>query len=297
MQILISTVRTGLAGYFLRGIGRRGVLMLAVAAGAAPVASAQSVDLIVGDISSTSSYVIGGSPKAYSLGLAFCNLGDAPASFNADTFEHPIVTQHMYSLQNGQFEQIGQAWVQHLSSVVEQALCSTCNPTGDPSLLGAGCSTVDSASAMGVQASFGAKSEVNAAAGSFVWPRVNLGDPTSTTPGAFKRLQVAIADLPPGPLYFVSAMVVAADDGRAGNQLNNESYRRVTVTFVTSSMPLTVQDTTQRSVPAVQAWKDHGLGGECSGPGCGADAGGCGPRWTVLDRVQGDGPWRGYVAL
>jgi hypothetical protein len=220
-------------------------------------ALAQGVDLIVGDISSSSAYVLAGSPKAYSLGIALCNLGSMPASFDSVTAAHPVVTQNLYRLSNGRFEQIGQAWVQHLSSTVEQNLCSTCTPTGDITKLGAGCSTTDSASAMGLQSTFGAKSEVNAAAETFVWPRVNMGTGSGA---AFKRLQADIADLPPGPLYFVSAMVVSAEDRAAGNELNNESYRRVTVGFAGTSLPLSVADTTQRGVPAVQAWRDQDPG-------------------------------------
>ena len=226
-----------------------GTLVFLALCSAAPSAVAQSVDLVVGDITSATNYVLGGTPKAYSLGISLCNLGDAPAGYNAVTFEHPIVTQNLYRLQNGRFVQIGQAWAQHLTSALQENLCSTCNPWPDGTMLGAGCSSTDSASAMGIQANFGAKSEVNAAAGSFTWPRVNMGDPTTTTPAAFKRLQAAASDITIGGQYFVSVMCLSTDDGRASHELNNESYRRVLVGFINSGLPLTMQDTTRAAAP------------------------------------------------
>jgi hypothetical protein len=228
----------------------------AAAAVLAGRALAQGPDLIVGDITSSSAYVLGGSPKAYSLGLSYCNLGDGPANFDATSGQHPVVTQNMYRLQDGRFEQIGQAWAAHLlAGAVQLNLCSTCTPWPDGTKLGAGCSSTDSAATLGTQINFGAKSEVDAATETFTWPRVNMGTGSGN---AFKRLQVAIADMPPGPLYFVSAMIVSGDD--AGHVLNNESYRRVTIGFAGAALPLTMADTTQRGAPAIQAWKDNGLG-------------------------------------
>src|SRR5262249_14723679 len=52
----------------------------------------------------------------------------------------------------------------------------------------------------------------------------------------------------------------AGDDGRSNHELNNESYRRVTVAFAAPTMPLTMTGTTQRGAPAIQAWRDNGNG-------------------------------------
>src|SRR5882724_5487752 len=96
----------------LPNVGRRaGALVAAfVVFSGGGRAAAQGADLIVGDIQSSMAYVIAGSPKAYSLGVTFCNLGGAPVNFQGGSALHPIVTQNMYRLQNGRFEQVGQAW-------------------------------------------------------------------------------------------------------------------------------------------------------------------------------------------
>jgi hypothetical protein len=243
---------------FMNRRALRSAFILAAAPFIAPGAGAQGADLIVGDITGSSAYVSAGSPKAYSLGITLCNTGDTPANYDPTTGSHPVVTQNLYRLQNGRFVQIGQAWAAHLlAGAVQQSLCGTCTPWGDLSRLGAGCSSADSAAAMGVQANYGAKSEINAAAGAIAWPRINSG---SGSGAAFKRLQVDIADLQPGPLYFVSAMVVASDDGRSNNELNNQSYRMVNVNFAAPSMPLSVTRTTVRGAPALQAWHDNANG-------------------------------------
>src|SRR3954470_15164327 len=109
-------------------------------------AMAQSPDLVVAEITGASAYVSAGSPKAYSLALSYCNLGDGPANFDSSSGQHPVVTQNLYRLQNGRFEQIGQAWAQHLlAGALQQALCATCAAWPDSSKLGAGCSSADSA--------------------------------------------------------------------------------------------------------------------------------------------------------
>src|SRR6185295_14815098 len=114
-----------------------------------------------------------------------------PANFETSSALHPIVTQNLYRLGNGRFEQIGQAWAQHLlAGALQGNLCSACTPWQDLSKLGVGCSTSDTASILGFQPNFGAKSEVNPASGVFAWPRVNMGTGSGA---AFKRLQVDIA--------------------------------------------------------------------------------------------------------
>jgi hypothetical protein len=280
----------------LRGSVLVWLCLEAVCAGGAP---AQGPNLIVGDISATTAYVVAGSPKAYALGVVLCNQGPTYANFESVTSAHPVVAANMYRLSNGRFEQIGQSWATHmLTGVAEQSLCNTCISAGDLQKLGAGCSTVSSASTMGTQQSMGPRSEINASTGAVTYPIVNNGTGSGA---AFKRLQVAIADMPTGPLYFVSAMCVAADDGAAGNGTDNESYRRVTINFVSSSMSLVLADATQRGAPAIQAWRDNGMGAGMPDPGVmltSVDVPGDGRFWIASKATDlGGGMWHYEYAV
>jgi hypothetical protein len=62
----------------------------------------------------------------------------------------------------------------------------------------------------------------------------------------------------PGALFFGEAVYVTPDDAAAGNGANNASYRRITIAPTT--WVLTLVDSTQRRKPAINAWKEHGLG-------------------------------------
>src|SRR4051794_36936872 len=90
-------------------------LTAAVLGGAAGgVARAQTgPDVIVGDLPDMMNWTTGGAIgglRAYSVGTTSCNLGTAELTWNANTNQHPVISQNFYRLANGRFEQIGQAW-------------------------------------------------------------------------------------------------------------------------------------------------------------------------------------------
>lgn len=231
-------------------------------------------DVIVGDIPDgdvmhyTSTGAVAGK-RAYSFGTTSCNIGTTPLTWidcgnpnDPQCRTHPVISQNMYRLVNGRFEQIGQGWLKHGFCALQGTVCGACTPGGNCDALFPGCSDPYSAGLNGSQSGLGPKSEVNAATGVYPYPWINNG---SGSGALFKRCQVLETDLTvPNSLFFFASSYVQPEDAAAGNDNNNQSYRRITINQTTFN-PTTV-DTTQRTKPAIMAWKDHGLGANQTDP-------------------------------
>jgi hypothetical protein len=229
------------------------------AASAAAVVSLAGIaaggpDVIVGELVGTSNYGTQGTKAAFAVGTTSCNIGDAPLSWVSNTNNHPVISQNLYRLSNGRFQQIGQAWLKHGFCALQGNVCSTCTPGGNCAALFPGCSDPYSSGLNGDQTGLGPKSEVNAFTGAFPYPWINNGSGSGV---AFKRLQADTSTLgTSGATYYVSSMYVQPEDAASGNALNNQSYRPANVTFSGSQWNLSLTGTTQREKPAIQAWKD-----------------------------------------
>lgn len=217
-------------------------------------ASAQGPDVIVADLPSVAHYGPVGGIHAYAVGTTSCNLGDAPLNWFSNTNQHPVITQNVYRLANGRFEQIGQGWLKHGFCALSGTLCGPCQ-SSDCDTLGVGCSDPYSASLNGSQGGLGPKSDITAATGSFSYPFTDQG---STGDAIYKRIQVAETDLTvPGAQYFVASHYVTPDEPPFGTDDNNESYREVTVS---GSFELNVSGPTVREKYAIEAWSDNDAG-------------------------------------
>lgn len=246
---------------------RRIVALATAAGGLASLGAAPppviGPDVIVGNIHGTTNWTPGptlGIIRAYSVGTTACNIGDVPVPWIEETNDHPVITQNMYRLQNGRFEQIGQAWAKHAFCAEQGHYCQTCtDPDHDCTALAVGCSDPYTASRNGTQGYLGPKSEINASTGYFPYPVNNNGN-CGTTP-ICKRLQVAASDLTSDAtaLYFVSSMYVQPEDAQAHNNNNNESYRQVLVGNL-PDLDLTLTATTQETEPGILAWADNDPG-------------------------------------
>jgi len=165
----------------------------------------ESPDLIIGDIQEKARYGVVGDITSFSIANNTCNQGTCQANWNASTAEHPVFAQNMFRLKDDRFEQIGQSWVKHGFTALQQTLCSTaCLAAGSGANLGVNCSDPYSASLNGSQARLGPKFEVNPATGVFPYPPTNG---SQTGDEIYKRLQVHTNDLDPalnaGAKYFV----------------------------------------------------------------------------------------------
>ncbi len=229
------------------------------------IASAQP-DVIVGELYETSNYTTGGSVggvHSYAIGTYSCNIGNTRLTWidgNAANL-YPVISQNMYRLKDGRFEQVGQAWLKHGFCALNNVLCGTCpNVPGGHTCdnLDPGCADPYSSGLNGSQGGLGPKHEINAALGT--WPFPNAQGSSTGNGTTRGRLQVSQADLqgqPANTLYFVSSMYVHPEDAQASTDNNNESYRRVNVA---GNYGITVTDTTKRQQPAIFAWRDYGAG-------------------------------------
>ena len=232
-----------------------GVLFFLVIAGSARAAGP---DVIVGDMNLIFRWGRLGDITAYSFSTISCNVGDTPLLWDGDTNLHPVIVQNVFRLKDGRFEQIGMAWLKHgFSSTNESGLCAVCQNPGDSQLLGVGCNDPYGAGLNGNQFILGPRSEVNAATGAFPYPF------TFTPANSIldKRIQIRDADIDPdlnvGARYFIEGHYVTPDDAAAGNDDNNASYRRFTVTEPNpNEYVCTLAAPTQRERPGIRAWKD-----------------------------------------
>lgn len=218
----------------------------------------ESPDLIIGDIQDRVRYGVIGDITAFALGNNTCNQGNCQGNWLANIAEHPLFAQNMFRLKGDRFEHIGQAWLKHGFSALQQTLCSSACLPADGSHLGVNCSDPYTASLNGSQARLGPKFEVNPTTGVYPYPATN-GSLTGDT--IYKRLQVHNADLDPGlnagAAYFGELQVIAHDDALGKNHMNNNSYRRVNITGAAGSGVYDIAFTagaTVRQKAAIEAW-------------------------------------------
>jgi hypothetical protein len=217
--------------------------------------TAKDPNVIVGDIVGTLTFGPVGGITAYSVGTTSCNVGNCWLNWIANTPEHPVIGQNLYRLKDGRFEQIGQAWLKHGFTALAGSVCGACSNPGTGARLGVNCSDPYSNTLNADQDRMGPKEDVNPITGVFLFPDGRIDD---TGDAIFKRLQVHTADvnpaLNPGASYFVEAQYVAHDDAQHQNASDNASYRSLTV-GASPPYNLTLTGTTQRTKPAIQAWR------------------------------------------
>ena len=217
-------------------------------------------DVIVGDLTAPGgNYASSGGIEAFDIGTTSCNMGTAPLSWVSSTNQHPVIGQNMFRLMtvsgSARFEQIGQSWLKHGFTALQQSLCCTCTANPNGSALGVGCSDPYCCGLNGQQTGLGPKFEVNPSTGAYPYP---FTSPAFSGTIA-RRLQVAITDLDPalnpGAVYIGEAQYVTPDDAAASHQNNNASYRPLTVSGSGSAYNIAMAGTTQREKPAIRAWK------------------------------------------
>ena len=210
-------------------------------------------DVVYTDIDGITDYGPVGGIKAYSIGSDTCNIGDEDLLWTNNGT--PGFSMNMYRLHDGQLKQIGLGWLKVACCAAAGNGCGlSCNGNGGQ-VLGAGCLDSYGAGYNGIQSNLMKRSGVHGYTGEYIG---DLGASGSDIAG---RLQVAEADMNaatyPGALYFVEGQYQATDDAASNNAMNNASYRRITLD---GSYNASLQDSTQTSVAAIYAWRDHGNG-------------------------------------
>ena len=205
-------------------------------------------DVTYQDCTSITNFGTLGGIRAYALGSFTCNRGPENLPWGSTS---PLLAMNAYRLSDGRLEQVGMSWVKNGTVAAVGSGCGTCNGAGG-SVLGAGCRDVYGSGFNGSQGILGPRSQVNAYTGAYPGPSGSGGTPIA------KRLQVAEADLTDGPQYFVEGVYVAEADAANGNAFNNASYKEATLN--SASFDLTPIGSMAEGIPAIQAWRDHGLG-------------------------------------
>lgn len=215
-----------------------------------------SPDLVCSEINGANSFGSDGMGMvAYSFGTTICNIGDAPAPWDANSNSHPLISQSIYKLKDHQITQIGIGFVRHTTIPLSGNACGLgCDPAGSGAL-GAGCSDTSSSSVNGAQGLMGPRREVNAQSGEYPYPFTSINQ---TGDAVYKRVRVPLAEVSDvDALYFVETQIVGIPDAGFDAVFNNVAYRQVTFTPGSGSAMLTGSTF---SGPAIQAWRDHGNG-------------------------------------
>lgn len=222
--------------------------------------SGETPDVIVGDLTAPQRYGTVGGITAYAVGTVSCNLGSCWLNWISGTAEHPVISQNMFRLKDGRFEQIGQSWLKHGFTALTQNVCASCIAPPSGAHLGVNCSDPYVASLNGDQTNLGPKNDVNPNTGVYLWPDARISNTAGVNSTIGKRLQVHNTDLAfgggsPTALYFVEGQYVTHDDATAKNNANNASYRPVSV-GASPNFSLTLTGSTQRQRAGIKAWKD-----------------------------------------
>jgi hypothetical protein len=223
-----------------------------------------------------------GDCRGYSLGTDSCNVGSVPVDWcdeisgcrtTTDAYhpivatnsDHSVIAQNIYRLKDGRFEQIGLSFLKHgfVSTNFGNSACvwnddgtpntSCVQPPAGGDQLGVGCTDFYGSFLNGIRP-MGRRSDVQVAGADH--PPDPAGGQTNDEYD--QRIVVAEEDLDPtlnsGALYWMEGHYVVRDDARAGNGLNNASYRPVTVGS-RPNLDIAFVGTTVRETPAIFAWQ------------------------------------------
>lgn len=250
--------------------------MPAIVHGPDATAAANGPDVIVGDLPTMVQAGSAGTQVGLAIATTSCNNGNAELNWMAlPNTDHPVIPQNLYRMSGGaantdKIEQIGQSWLKHAFTALQQTVCGACTAASSGTHLGVGCSDPYSTGLNGSQTSLGSRAWVNPFTGVFPGGSNPNGSYPSrdhtghTHSGSSHRLLVEAADLNTslntGATYFAEAQYITPHEyawcqSHPGecNMDNNVSYRRFNVSG-TSSFTFSAAAATVRTRPAIFAW-------------------------------------------
>lgn len=226
-------------------------------------------DAIAGDMTGLNIFGVAGTQEGLALGITTCNAGNALINFFAmPNTHHPAVAQNLYRMSGGtgnddRFEQIGQSWVKHTYGAKQANSCNFgCQPGGNFTHLGVGCSDTYFSSQSAEQSDLGSRAWINPFTG--VFP-TTARDHTGHVHSAVSHMIVVEHDnlnstINPGATFFAELLYITADEyswcqAHPGecNMYNNASYRQYNITG-TISFNFSTVGPTVRMTPAVRVW-------------------------------------------
>ena len=131
-------------------------------------------DAIAGNMTGLQVFGVSGTLNGVATSITTCNAGDQLIDFfQMPQTNHPAVAQNLYRMSGGagnndRFEQIGQSWVKHTYGAKQADDCNFgCQPGGDFTHLGVGCSDTYFASQSAEQSDLGSRAWINPFTGIF----------------------------------------------------------------------------------------------------------------------------------
>ncbi len=197
----------------------------------------------------------------YTMETWACNQGDEWASWIFGSADHPLISQNVFRIKDGRFEQIGMAWLKHTWDAADFGICpgDTHEPNATHLWMTIGLFDIYSAGLNAVQVDLGPRSDVNAASGVYPYPYTIHWDQSGNS--IFKRLQIRNDDLDPslnvGAHYLAEGYYLTTDEVPAGfnKQYNNALFRKVDVgTFTGGGYNLTPIGPQNTHQTAVEGW-------------------------------------------
>jgi hypothetical protein len=226
-------------------------------------------DIVAGNMDDLEQFGSVGTTRGLATGLTSCNHGDQLIGYFAiPGTDHPVVAQNLYRMSGGsgnndRFEQIGQSWVKHTFGAKQADDCNYgCQPGGDFSHLGVGCTDTYLSSQSADQSLLGSRAWINPYTG--VFPS-NARDHTGHVHTAVSHMMIVeSADLNPasnpGATYYAELVYATPDEftwcqahpGQC-NMSNNASYLQYSVSGTTNFTFFQVGDP-EREKAAITAW-------------------------------------------
>jgi hypothetical protein len=228
-------------------------------------------DIITGDIGlfgGLEQFGSSGTQVGLAVSTTSCNAGDEFVNFFAlPATTHPVIPHNLYRMSGGagndeRFEQIGQSWMKHAFGADQASDCFSCQPGGDFSHLGVGCSDTYANFQNAAQDDLGSRALINPFTGVFQNTANNHNGHVHTETS--HRILVEGSDLNttlnPGATYYAEVQYISSDEytwcqahpGQC-NMYNNASYRRYSV-FGTTSFSFSEVGNVVRMAAAVTAW-------------------------------------------
>jgi hypothetical protein len=253
------------------------LLLLSNSSGNSASRAAQSVpeafnpgpDAIAGDMADLIMWGNVGSQRGLATGITTCNAGNAFIDFFAmPNTHHPVAAQNLYRMSSGagnrdRFEQIGQAWVKHTFGAEQANSCFLCQPGGNFTHLGVGCSDTYQSVQSAQQSDLGSRAWINPFTGVFPTTARNHTGHAET---AISHLILVESDdlnetMNPGATYYAELLYVTPDEyawcqthPAECNMYNNASYLQYTVTGTPDFFFFEPVGSAIRMTPAINAW-------------------------------------------
>lgn len=216
-------------------------------------------DAYVGELSDFRQFGREGDIVGLAINTPVCNSGTEPLDwYISPDVRHPFMIFNLYRKDATRLVQIGQSWVKHGFGSGQDNRCGfNCEPWGDQSRLGVGCSDTYDAALNSNRHFLGPRSEINPWTGAHVYEGSYLETHFNDAHDDIAhRLQVHDADLVAAAgvsnAFVAEVAVVAHDDV---NHLNSIAWEPVTATGAAGGTWLfDVADTATAIGPAIQSW-------------------------------------------